>query len=250
VQNEGGPSILQKVDTSASTIGHQFWRATTNAVTYLNGLSLSWEEDVEFIKTLAARRKLDFKPVKSDESSEQSSGSFQAADYGRVIVSGEKVAAKKSGACAAAGCTSQKVAFRFNDDAGSPAISRRAPRDKSDNEQQGRRNEERDAMTLNANMPYPTSSGDSTPPVNLSTPAPESPEDDTDEEVEPLTLTNTMKRKKWKMILWKVLLCQRNLLLKMLTSILFTPSGGILLRSIRLRNTRPSLLCISVKSKS
>jgi hypothetical protein len=39
-------------------------------------------------------------------------------------------------------------------------------------------------MTPNANMSSPTSSVDSTPPVNLSTPAPESPEDDTDEEVE------------------------------------------------------------------
>ena len=38
-------------------------------------------------------------------------------------------------------------------------------------------------MTPNANMSSPTSSGDS-PPANLLTPAPESPEDDTDEEVE------------------------------------------------------------------
>ena len=185
VQNEGGPSILQNFDTSASTLGHQFRSATTNTVAYLNGSSSSSEEDVDFIKTSAARRKLDFKPVDSDESSEQSSGSFQAAEYGRVIVSGEKVAAKKSGACAAAGRTSQKVAFRFDEDAGSPAIGRRASRDESDNEQQGRRNEERDVTTPNANVSSPTSSGDSTPPVNLSTPAPESPEDDTDEEVEP-----------------------------------------------------------------
>jgi uncharacterized protein YpuA (DUF1002 family) len=102
-----------------------FRSATTNTVAYLNGSSLSSEEDVKFIKTLAARRKLDFKPVDSDESSEQLSGSFQAAEYGRVIVSGEKVAAKKSGSCAAAGRTSQKVAFRFDEDAGSPAIRRR-----------------------------------------------------------------------------------------------------------------------------
>jgi hypothetical protein len=124
VQNEGGPSIPQNVDTLASTLGQQFRRATTNAVAYLNGSSSSSEEDVGFIKTSAARRKLDLEPVDSDESFEQSSGSSQAAEYYHVIVSGEKVAAKKIGACAAAGRTSQKVAFCFDEDAGSPAFGR------------------------------------------------------------------------------------------------------------------------------
>jgi hypothetical protein len=50
-------------------------------------------------------------------------------------------------------------------------------------------------MTPNANVSSLTSSGDIAPPANLSTPVPEFPEDDTDEEVEPPDFNKNNQKK-------------------------------------------------------